>query len=122
MADIYGKGPRGKATRLHAEIVRARGACERCGSTQTLQCAHIYSRRYSNTRTDLANALALCAKDHFYFTANPMEFAEFCLEYLGAEHMTALQERKNANRHWTKRDWEDEAARLLEIAKSLEDA
>jgi hypothetical protein len=39
-----------------AELVRARGSCERCGTTENLQCAHIISRRYSQTRCRLDNA------------------------------------------------------------------
>ena len=54
MADIYGKGAKGRATRLHALITRDFGKCMNCGTTNALQCAHIISRKYSQTRTDLS--------------------------------------------------------------------
>ena len=41
MADIYGKGAKGRATRLHALITRDFGKCMNCGTTEALQCAHI---------------------------------------------------------------------------------
>jgi len=80
---IYGKGLRGKATRLHAEIVRARGSCQNCNSTDSLQCAHIVSRGYAATRCDLDNAFCLCAKCHMYFTKWPIEFRDFVISAVG---------------------------------------
>lgn len=77
----YGKGDYGKATKLHSKIVRERaGQCERCGSTDNLQCAHIISRTRSNTRTDLDNAWCLCAKCHWRLDHYHIEFALFFLE------------------------------------------
>src|ERR1044071_7842576 len=43
-------------------IVRQRGKrCVTCGSVQSLQCSHFYSRRYLPTRFDLRNCNAMCA-------------------------------------------------------------
>lgn len=43
-------------------IVRRRdGKCVTCGSVQSLQCSHFYSRRYLPTRFDLRNCNAMCA-------------------------------------------------------------
>src|SRR5690348_5858175 len=83
VADIYGKGAKGRATKLHGELVRARGACERCGSTQNHQCAHIVSRKFSNTRTELDNALCLCAQYHRFLTDEPYLHVAFALETRG---------------------------------------
>lgn len=43
-------------------IVRRRdGKCVTCGSVQSLQCSHFYSRRHLPTRFDLRNCNAMCA-------------------------------------------------------------
>ena len=114
LTDIYGKGAKGKATRLHAQIVRDRGACECCGSTHHLQCAHIISRKYSWTRTSLENAFCLCAKCHRHFTDNPVEFGTFTIEKVGQckyDELIRLRETL------LKFDWDTEAQRLYDLAK-----
>lgn len=50
--------------RLFSLIVRSQGFCTRCGSTQNLQAAHIYSRKFNSVRFDENNALCLCASCH----------------------------------------------------------
>lgn len=80
-----------KATRLHSLVVRSRGACERCGSRDDLQCAHIISRARVLTRTDEMNAFCLCAKDHWWFTNNPVEFGLFVVERIGQDGYEALR-------------------------------
>lgn len=85
---IYGRGLRGKATRLHAELVRARGACERCGTTsRQLHCAHIFSRRYAATRCDPRNGICLCAGCHRWFDGDgPIdERLEWLLIHIGLD-------------------------------------
>lgn len=116
MSDIYGKGARGKATRLHAQIVRARGACESCGGTSTLQCAHIISRRYASTRTDLDNAFCLCAGCHRRYTEWPLEFHSFVLERIGEDGYRTLRKKALEVK---KVDWDVEAARLDAIWKAM---
>ncbi len=118
MTDIYGKGPKGNATRLHAQIVRARGACEACGAEGVrLECAHIISRRYAHTRTDLENAVCLCSADHRYFTDYPIEFASFITRHLGQDKYDELY-KKSMRRD--KVDWVVEADRLAAIWKAIE--
>ncbi len=87
---IYGKGLRGKATRLHAELVRGRGRCENDlgygpGHSDRLECAHIITRSRPATRVDLANAFCLCSACHRYFTAWPVEFGRFVVDKIGAD-------------------------------------
>lgn len=117
MGSIYGKGPRGKATRLHAQIVRARGRCEACGSQRNLQCAHIVSRRYAHTRTDLANAFCLCAGCHLHYTHWPLEFARFTADRIGLDAYDDLKQRAQQT---GKVDWEAEADRLAAIWRDIE--
>ena len=114
MSNIYGKGDKGKATRLHALIVRDHGSCERCDSTHALQCAHIISRKYSNTRTSLNNAFCLCASCHMYFTDNPVDFGTFTIEKIGEEEYRVLLEQRQLT---SKVDWKEEAKRLNGIAR-----
>jgi predicted restriction endonuclease len=114
MSNIYGKGPKGKATRLHALIIRAHGSCVKCGNDHTLQCAHIISRKYSWTRTDLDNAFCLCASCHAYFTDHPVDFGQFTIDQIGDENYTALLRKRQST---DKVDWDAEAKRLEEIAR-----
>ena len=116
MSNIYGKGSKGKATKLHAAIVRSRAGCESCGSSDHLQCAHIISRKYSWTRTDLENAFCLCARCHRHFTDNPIEFGQFTIARIGEETYQNLLDRRNSI---DKFDWDDEVERLLAIARAL---
>ena len=116
MADIYGKGPKGRATRLHALITRDFGKCMKCNRQHALQCAHIISRKYSQTRTDLNNAFCLCASCHMYFTDNPVEFGQFTIDQIGEENYYALYRKRECT---DKMDWEEEAKRLKDIAKEM---
>ena len=86
---------RNKLDKIVSEIVRSRGKCQRCGSKLNLQCCHIFSRKYNNTRWDLDNLLCLCAKDHFLFHAEPIYFGEWVKENLGEEKYELLKEKHN---------------------------
>lgn len=57
---------RKKATELAKKIVRSRGVCEFCGTTEgQMQGSHIFpDRGYPQTAADLENILCLCAKCH----------------------------------------------------------
>ena len=75
------------ATRLHSLIVRSVGYCERCHRvTDTLQCAHIVSRRFSATRCVRNNAWCLCAKCHLALTEDPYAHVAFAHQTIGEEH------------------------------------
>ena len=86
---------RNKLDKICSEIVRKRGKCEYCNSKKTLQCCHIFSRTYNNTRWDLANLLCLCAACHFHFHKNPITFADFVKSYLGNTNYDLLKEKHN---------------------------
>lgn len=109
---IYGKGAKGKATRLHAQIVRARGRCERCGIVDdTLQCAHIVARSFMATRTDENNAWCLCASCHWKLTGDPFLHVQFAIQTHGEDgyELLRVKAREGVGR---KVDWDIEAARL----------
>lgn len=80
--------------RLCGMIVRSRGACEVCGSTNVLQWAHIVSRRYRSVRWDWKNnSLCLCSRCHCRYTWNPLAWDEEVLRQLGAEAYQDLKRR-----------------------------
>lgn len=74
---------RREADRLFSRIVRSRGACERCGSREHLQCAHIISRRYLAVRWTEGNAVCLCRGCHMWGTHHPLEWERWVREHIG---------------------------------------
>lgn len=98
MSNLYGKGLKGKATRLHSIVVRARGACERCGERDysKLQAAHIVPRRYSATRCDPLNSWALCAGCHLRTTEWASEHMALIEQTIGLDVYELLRQRAEA--------------------------
>ena len=95
-----------KLDKICSDLVRSRGICERCGPARyyefsQLQCAHIYSRTYRNTRWDLKNLLSLCASCHFWGHKNPIEFADWVRDHIGQENWQELRRRRNEIKRWT---------------------
>jgi hypothetical protein len=82
------KTPRSKlkrmADKLWSTIVRAAGKCRICGSTERLQAAHGFSRRYLGTRHSLINGWCLCSGCHISMTHNPIAWDDFLRVELGA--------------------------------------
>lgn len=107
------KGEKGKSDKIFGQVIRAQGKCEHCNSTQTLQTAHIISRKYSKVRCDTRNAFCLCAKCHFHFTANPLEFAEWTQETWAQQYVPDV--RRKAYDTLAKIDWEERIAFLKPI-------
>jgi MinD superfamily P-loop ATPase len=95
---------RNKLDRICSEIVRGRGKCERCSNKETLQCCHVYSRTYNNTRWLLDNLLCLCASCHFWSHKNPLEFAEVVKGKIGEEKYDELRESRNQITKYTTED------------------
>src|SRR3990167_8530276 len=64
--------------KLLLNILRlSRKHCERCGKTDGLQTAHVYSRRYRTTRWLEDNVLMLCPGCHFWNHDRPLEYADW---------------------------------------------
>ena len=81
---------------IAGEIVRSRGACEKCGrSDRVLQWAHIVGRKAIRIRWALDNAFCLCHPCHFRFTNYPHEFYKFVEEKHGKDHLSNLTRRAN---------------------------
>jgi hypothetical protein len=71
------KGRKGTADTNFSKAVRSIGYCEACKRREGLTCAHIISRRYTQTRCSFQNALCLCFACHRYYEDHPYEFARF---------------------------------------------
>lgn len=78
-----------KADTKFSLFIRARDKkCKRCGRRPPevrLQCAHVWSRRYLNTRWDGRNAYALCFGCHKYLTDRPIEHEDWAVSLMGAD-------------------------------------
>jgi 5-methylcytosine-specific restriction endonuclease McrA len=98
-----------------SRIVRARGSCAWCGSTETLQAAHIFSRKNKRLRFILMNIICLCAGCHFKAHANPIFFTEFVKSYLGDLNYENLKLMANEKKKWNI----DELQVLLNILKDV---
>jgi len=81
---------------LFSEIVRSAGRCRRCGRTDSLQCAHVVSRRYHGVRWDFDNAFSLCARCHMYFTYRPLEWDGYVVSQIGEDRYRAIKKRAMA--------------------------
>jgi 5-methylcytosine-specific restriction endonuclease McrA len=74
-----------KCDKLFADIIKSTGQCDRCGKTKPLNCAHIISRAYRNTRWNLENAVCLCVGCHFWAHQNPVGFTKWLQDYYGED-------------------------------------
>ncbi len=105
------KGAKKRADVAFSKIVRSRGFCEKCGSHDNLQCAHILSRRFSNTRCDEGNAFCLCAGCHHFFTDHPVAFGQWVLTMMSESEYDDLF-RKAHDTQVPAADWEHIAGEL----------
>ena len=101
-----------EADKLFSRLIRSRGFCERCGATANLQTSHIFSRRFAWTRTDLSNALCLCAACHRWWHDHPTETKELAVSVIGVDEYERINQ---ARQRREKFDWESEWARLDEL-------
>jgi hypothetical protein len=112
-----------EATRLHSKIVRATKGpwCQNnCGRLAT-DAAHIVGRGFSHTRTDEANALALCAQCHRHFTNWPKDWLDFLDRTIGLDEYERLTGKAKAG-VGVKFDWFDELDRLKCVWSEIEEA
>jgi len=127
----YGKGFKGKATKLHSVIIRSLGHCENCDYVCPcidkwkhtigckLQAAHLEGRTASGTRTQLRNAYCLDASCHRKFTDKPLTFAAFVDSSWAAEYKDRLVVLSRPMTTGQKMDWEEELVRLKAMHDDL---
>jgi hypothetical protein len=83
-----------QADKLCGAIVRARGKCERCGSTEMLQWCHGIGRAYLQVRWDFkSNGFCLCKKCHCYMTYRPIQWQDWMIAKLGQKEYDMLRAR-----------------------------
>lgn len=117
MSVAYGKGPKGKATKLHSLVVRSRGVCERCGERryEKLTTAHIVRRDYTATRTDETASWCLCYSCHRFTEDFADEFLALVDATIGRARYNELKALARAGMKRTPADWEAEATRLRSL-------
>jgi 5-methylcytosine-specific restriction endonuclease McrA len=112
---------RNKLDKICSLIIRAKGSCERCGNTQNLQCCHIFSRHFMNTRWALENLLCLCPDCHINFAhKSPILFAEFVKNKIGEEAYEQLKEMHNIIAKYTIEDLQTKYKVLQTLYTHLE--
>jgi hypothetical protein len=118
------KGAKSTADLYFSKVVRARGACERCGSAGPLDCAHILRRRFVGDPDGVAlrhnedNAWALCRECHGKVDGDPVAFANLVHQTIGLDKYEELLDvRRATHRQWRESDWVRERSRLLAILK-----
>ena len=80
-----------KLDKMFSEIVRRKGKCERCGKTNNLQCAHIYSRRHKNIRWDFENALCLDSGCHmFWWHLEPARAIRWAMTFKNFDYLDKM--------------------------------
>lgn len=100
MRKLSKKTLRNKCDSLWSEIIklRAKGKCEYCRSTSSLNSHHIFSRSNGSVRYDINNGVCLCAKHHVFdsrFSAHkaPAEFMAWIEDTRGRDWLMALRKK-----------------------------
>jgi 5-methylcytosine-specific restriction endonuclease McrA len=105
-----------RALELHSRIIRSIGACEACGSTWNLECAHVVTRARAATAVDLANAFCLCHVCHSRFTDHPHDWTDWVIRKIGRKAYDDLHHRSLAPVHANDHYWVTRLAELEERA------
>jgi len=85
-----------KLDKLFSEYTRLVERCDKCGSKENLQCAHVISRRHYHTRWEPENGLCLCLKCHFYWVhKEPHEFVRWFDSKFGSDLYDRLKKKSN---------------------------
>jgi hypothetical protein len=116
------KGAKKRADVAFSKIVRSRGKCEAAVAGTMFcvgphQCAHIISRRFSNTRCVEGNAWNLCAGHHHRLTDHPDEHMTLVALTIGMDRFYDLKALALSHR---KVDWFVVAAELEARLKEIE--
>jgi hypothetical protein len=97
-----------KLDKVFSQYIRSHGQCEWCGRKDgQLQCCHIFSRKFHNTRWHEMNVLCMCAGCHHKAHAEPIAFVEFVKDYLGEGVYEELKLEHNRIRKWKDYDLEE---------------
>ena len=88
---------RDTADAAFSDAIRERDGweCQNCGGQDHIQCCHIRSRKFSATRTDPNNSIALCASCHAIFTQDEFLWVDWCDERWGRSYVDQLRFKAN---------------------------
>lgn len=80
---------------LFALIVKIKAGwrCAETGTRNNLQCAHIVSRTYRNTRWDFNNAICLKSGRHVWYTNHPIEWKQYINKLKGEGYYEAMEKK-----------------------------
>jgi hypothetical protein len=121
-----------------SDAVRERDnwTCQRCGlvdvngqmtgKSKSLDCSHVYTRKYQSLRTYPDNALTLCRSCHQKMGDRPPEHAQLVQKHLGeVRYQMLLERRANSLIKYTKADkkellkhYKSEVKRLRDLRKT----
>ena len=114
----YGKGDKKKCIVLHSKIIRSAGECRLCGKSYypQLDCAHLISRRFNATVSDLRNGVCLCKTCHWRTGIFADEMGSLIEDTIGWD---VYQEIKELAQSKAKVNWKEELERLTKVALDL---
>ena len=75
------------------QVVRDRGFCLRCGTSQMLTAAHIERRRFHGTRWAPDAILCLCVPCHTWFDTERTESNVWLVDQIGQEAVDDIHQR-----------------------------
>ena len=83
--------------------------CATCGTSQSLQCSHLYTKRaHMAVRWDERNALTQCASCHTrHHTQDPCELHDAIIERIGGEEYAMLKLKAHSRAHYLYQDLVD---------------
>jgi len=112
-----------KLDTVHSKLIRSREkSCVVCGSTDMLQCGHLFSRVALSTRWDTApdeNCHTQCASCNFRHEMDSYPYNNWYIEKFGKEAWDKLHQRYNTTKKYTIKDLAD---KIEEFKKELEGA
>lgn len=106
--------------KIWSQIIRNRERCARCSRPDTLQAAHIFSRRNMSVRWDLDNGMPLCYACHMFWAhKEPVYFSDFAKDYLGDLKFQNLKTRAGQVKKWSVIELEDMIETYKQALKDL---
>lgn len=78
--------------------------CRRCGKTDDLQAAHLFSRAKRGTRWDVRAGFCLCGGCHLFWAhLSPLEFLDWAKQELGEQTFEELRQLSETTQKRVKR-------------------
>ena len=94
--------------RVFSLYIRKRdGRCVLCGTTERLQCGHLFSRTAYSTRWHTANAHGQCAKHNLMHEHDAWPFYSWFIHKFGREKFEQMHVAYNTPRKFTDAELED---------------